>query len=169
MDVVLNVQGDEPFVSREALAGAVGVVTGGYAPIGTAAVPVGLEALQRPDVVKVVCTDHGLALYFSRAPIPWLRDRADTALLTPLVRQHVGVYAYTREALEQWVAWTPHPLELVERLEQLRPLAHGIAIGVASVPAAEGGIDTEEDLRRANERWPDFASLIVSSAPTLAL
>jgi 3-deoxy-manno-octulosonate cytidylyltransferase (CMP-KDO synthetase) len=169
MDVVLNVQGDEPFVSREALAGAVGVVTGGHAPIGTAAVPVALDALQRPDVVKVVCTDQGRALYFSRAPIPWLRDSTDTALLTPLVRQHVGVYAYTREALEQWVAWAPHPLELVERLEQLRPLAHGIAIGVASVPAAEGGIDTEDDLQRANERWPDFASLIVSSAPTLAL
>lgn len=159
MNVVLNVQGDEPFVSREALAGAVSVVAAGRAPIGTAAVPIAPEALTRPEVVKVVCTDDGRALYFSRAPIPFLRDPSDAALLEPLVRQHVGVYAYAREALRQWVAWAPHALELVERLEQLRPLAHGVAIGVAHVPVAEGGIDTEDDLRRANERWPHFASL----------
>ncbi|MCO4100933.1 3-deoxy-manno-octulosonate cytidylyltransferase [Gemmatimonas sp.] len=150
---LLNVQGDEPFVSREALAGAVAMVTSGFAPVGTAAVPIATHALQRPDVVKVVCTDEGRALYFSRAPIPYLRDPSDASLLTPLVRQHVGVYAYTRTALQQWVQWSPHPLELVERLEQLRPLAHGVAIGVAHVPSAEGGIDTEDDLRRANARW----------------
>ena len=158
MDVVLNVQGDEPFVSYEALAGAVGIVTSGVAPIGTASIPIGPDALSRPDVVKVVCTDVGRALYFSRAPIPFLRDPADAPLLAPLIRQHVGVYAYTRAALAQWVAWAPHPLEQVERLEQLRPLAHGLAIGVARVSAAEGGIDTEDDLRRANERWPSFVS-----------
>ena len=158
MDVVLNVQGDEPFVTYEALAGAVSIVKSGAAPIGTAAVPIGLEALQRPDVVKVVCTDGGLALYFSRAPIPFLRDASDAPVLEPLVHQHVGVYAYTRHALQQWVAWTPHPLELVERLEQLRPLAHGLAIGVARVPVAEGGIDTEDDLQRANSRWAAYSA-----------
>jgi 3-deoxy-manno-octulosonate cytidylyltransferase (CMP-KDO synthetase) len=149
--IVLNVQGDEPFVSREALAGAVEIVASGMAPIGTAAVPVPLDAQGRPDIVKVVCTDDGRALYFS--PIPFLRDPADAALLGPYVRQHVGVYAYTRQALQQWVSWSPHTLELIERLEQLRPLAHGVPIGVAHVPAAEGGIDTEDDLHRANERW----------------
>ena len=151
--VILNVQGDEPFVSREALAGAVAVVASGRAPIGTAAVPIAAESLQTPDVVKVVCTDDGRALYFSRAPIPFLRDLPEAPLQQSLARQHVGVYAYTREALRAWVAWEPHPLELVERLEQLRPLAHGLAIGVAMVPAAEGGIDTEDDLMRANARW----------------
>jgi 3-deoxy-manno-octulosonate cytidylyltransferase (CMP-KDO synthetase) len=150
---LLNVQGDEPFVSREALAGAVAMVTSGFAPVGTAAVSASAHALLRPDVVKVVCTDEGRALYFSRAPIPYLRDPSDASLLTPLVRQHVGVYAYTRTALQQWVQWSPHPLELVERLEQLRPLAHGVAIGVAVVPSAEGGIDTEDDLQRANAHW----------------
>lgn len=164
MDVLLNVQGDEPFVSVEALAGAVGVVTSGRAPIGTAAVPVAPEALQCPDVVKVVCTDDGRALYFSRAPIPFLRDGGDLPVLVPLVRQHVGVYAYTRQALQQWVQWSPHPLELVERLEQLRPLAHGLSIGVAQVPAAEGGIDTEDDLQRANARW----TALSTSAPSIA-
>lgn len=152
-DVLLNVQGDEPFVSKAALQGAVDIVRQGRAPIGTAAVPVPMEALDRRDVVKVVCTDDGRALYFSRAAIPCLREPQDAALLAPLVHQHVGVYAYTRSALQQWVGWAPHPLELVERLEQLRPLAHGLAIGVAHVPSAEGGIDTEDDLARANARW----------------
>ncbi len=152
-DVLLNVQGDEPYVSREALHGAVTIVQSGSAPIGTAAVPASTDVLGRPDVVKVVRTDDGRALYFSRAAIPFLRESSDGAILAPLVRQHVGVYAYTRDALSQWVAWTPHPLELIERLEQLRPLAHGLAIGVADVPHAEGGIDTEDDLARANASW----------------
>lgn len=152
-DVLLNVQGDEPFVSGEALAGAVQVVTSGLAPIGTAAVPIPVEAQSRPDVVKVVCADDRRALYFSRAPIPWLRDPSETAILAPLVRQHVGVYAYARHALQQWVTWPPHALELIERLEQLRPLAHGLPIGVVTVQATEGGIDTEDDLVRANTHW----------------
>lgn len=153
VDVFLNVQGDEPFVPADALAGAVGIVTSGRAPIGTAAVLAGPDILPRPDIVKVVCTDDARALYFSRAPIPFLRDAADDSMRAPLVRQHIGVYAYTRDALRQWVGWAPHPLELVERLEQLRPLAHGVAIGVADVARAEGGIDTEDDLGRANARW----------------
>ncbi len=151
--VILNVQGDEPFVSRDALRGAVEIVSGGVAPIGTASVPIPVSALMQPDVVKVVRGDDGLALYFSRAPIPFLRDPAEAELHRDLARQHVGVYAYTRAALQAWVRFAPHPLELVERLEQLRPMAHGLAIGVAEVPAAEGGIDTEADLERANSRW----------------
>ncbi len=152
-DVILNVQGDEPFVSHDALAGAVGIVAGGRAPIGTAAVVADPAILDRPDVVKVVCDDEGNALYFSRAPIPFLREPVDAAVRAPLVRQHVGVYAYAPDALARWVAWPAHPLEVIERLEQLRPLAHGLRIGVVDVAAAEGGIDTEDDLARANARW----------------
>lgn len=163
-EVVLNVQGDEPFVDGQALAGAVAVVRRGLAPIGTAAAPLPLERLERPDVVKVTCTDDGRALYFSRAPIPWLREAADAALRAGLCRQHVGVYAYTPEALARWVAWPPHPLELVERLEQLRPLAHGVAIGVAHAPPAAPGIDTEDDLLAANARWPAFAAALGADA-----
>ena len=162
--VFLNVQGDEPFVSGEALSGAVDIVTSGLAPIGTAAVPVPPEALSRPEVVKVVCTDDRRALYFSRAAIPFLRDAADAAVLAPLVRQHVGVYAYARQALQQWVRWPPHPLELIERLEQLRPLAHGLSIGVSTVSATEGGIDTEDDLVRANAHW-NVLHADIASAP----
>ena len=153
-DVLLNVQGDEPFIDESAMRGAVAVVTGGFAPIGTAAVPVTADALAAPDCVKVVCDDSGHALYFSRAPIPFLRDASDTAIRDRLVRQHLGIYAYSREALERWVSLPVHPLEQVERLEQLRPLAAGIAIGVAPADPVEiGGIDTEADLMRANAHW----------------
>jgi 3-deoxy-manno-octulosonate cytidylyltransferase (CMP-KDO synthetase) len=155
--VIVNIQGDEPFVAAEAVRGAAAMVTGGRFDLGTAAAPASREALLSPDVVKVVCADDGRALYFSRAPIPFLRDDAEAAERDRLVRQHIGVYAYTRTALAQWVALPPHALERVERLEQLRPLAAGMPMGVAVVrdlPA--GGIDTEDDLRRANERWPDL-------------
>nr|MBA3891263.1 hypothetical protein [Gemmatimonadaceae bacterium] len=75
------------------------------------------------------------------------------------VLQHIGVYAYTPEALACWVALPQHPLELVERLEQLRPLAAGLAMGIARIdgPPA-GGIDTEEDLTRANAVWPRLST-----------
>lgn len=155
-DVILNVQGDEPFVSADAVRGAVRIVTSGQAAIGTACTLADAEILSRPDVVKVIRTDDGRALYFSRAPIPYLRDSADTTMLTGNVRQHIGVYAYTRVALQQWVTWPPHALEQIERLEQLRPLAHGLAIGVADATAGERGIDTEEDLVRANARWTEL-------------
>ncbi len=151
--IIVNVQGDEPFVSRDAIAGAVALVASGRTPIGTAALRIDVAALASPDIVKVVRDDGGRALYFSRAPIPFLRDAADVELQVPLALQHVGVYAYTRAALLAWVAQPPHPLELIERLEQLRPLAQGVAIGVAEVAAAEGGIDTEDDLARANAHW----------------
>ncbi len=150
--VVLNVQGDEPFVSRDAVSGALEMVTSGRFPLGTVAAAAAAEVLARPDVVKVVCANDGRALYFSRAAIPYLRDAADTESRDQLVRQHIGVYAYTRDALHEWVALRPHPLELVERLEQLRPLAHGMAIGVAFVASSgHAGIDTEEDLLRAEQ------------------
>jgi 3-deoxy-manno-octulosonate cytidylyltransferase (CMP-KDO synthetase) len=150
----VNVQGDEPFVSVEAVRGATDLVLSGRFVLGTAAAPGIPELLAVPDVVKVVTTDDGRALYFSRAAIPHLRDEADRAVRDARVRQHVGVYAYTRAALAQWVALPPHPLERVERLEQLRPLAAGLAMGVALIAAVPaGGIDTEHDLIRANALW----------------
>ncbi|MDQ4081259.1 MAG: 3-deoxy-manno-octulosonate cytidylyltransferase [Gemmatimonadota bacterium] len=153
-DVILNVQGDEPFLPGDAARGAVGMVTSGAFPLGTAAVPASAEILGAPDVVKVVRADDGRALYFSRAAIPFLRDPTDRETRDAMVLQHLGIYAYTREALAQWVTLPPHPLERVEKLEQLRPLAAGLAMGVALVDdEAPRGIDTEEDLRFANDRW----------------
>jgi 3-deoxy-manno-octulosonate cytidylyltransferase (CMP-KDO synthetase) len=154
-DAFVNVQGDEPFISADAISGALGHVTSGRFPLGTAACHAGAEILANPDVVKVVADTTGRALYFSRAPIPFLRDAGDRAMRDSLVRQHIGVYAYTREALSRWVSLPPHPLEISERLEQLRALADGIAMGVALAPDALGarGIDTEADLVEANIRW----------------
>lgn len=163
--VILNVQGDEPFVRSDAVQGAVAVVLRGDAPLGTAAALAPADVLQRPDVVKVVCTEAGHALYFSRAPIPFLREASDASWQASLVRQHIGVYAYTREALARWVALPPHPLELTERLEQLRPLAHGLSIGVAVIAAGgEGGIDTEDDLRRADRLFASLSDTITGDA-----
>jgi 3-deoxy-manno-octulosonate cytidylyltransferase (CMP-KDO synthetase) len=157
-DAILNVQGDEPFVSAAALRGAADVVTAGRFELGTAAARAPHDALGVPHVVKVVADDAGRAMYFSRAPIPFLRDADDRALLDAHVWQHIGVYAYTREALARWVALPPHPLERIERLEQLRPLAAGMAMGVAMIPdPPHAGVDTEEDLARANEEWPSLA------------
>jgi 3-deoxy-manno-octulosonate cytidylyltransferase (CMP-KDO synthetase) len=158
-DAILNVQGDEPFVSAAAVRGATGVVTEGRFELGTAAARAATQALDVPHVVKVVAADDGRAMYFSRAPIPFLRDDAEQPLLETSVWQHVGVYAYTRDALARWVALPPHPLERIERLEQLRPLAAGMAMGVAMIAdRPRSGVDTEEDLARANADWATFAS-----------
>lgn len=153
-EVVLNVQGDEPFVSAEAMRGAVAMVREHGFALGTAAAAAPSAILADPNVVKVVCASDGRAMYFSRAPIPWCRDALDAAEQELLVRQHIGVYACRRDALLTWVSLPPHPLERVERLEQLRALAAGLAMGVAlvDVPLA-GGIDTEDDLIRANAHW----------------
>jgi 3-deoxy-manno-octulosonate cytidylyltransferase (CMP-KDO synthetase) len=159
-DILLNVQGDEPYLSADAVRGAVAMVRDHGFPLGTAAAEADASILLDPSLVKVVTDDAGRALYFSRAPIPFLRDPADAVHRTPLLRQHLGVYAYTREALMQWVALPPHPLELIERLEQLRALAAGLAMGVAPVgPVAGGGIDTPDDLARANALWSDPSAI----------
>jgi 3-deoxy-manno-octulosonate cytidylyltransferase (CMP-KDO synthetase) len=154
---IVNVQGDEPFIGSGAVKGAADLVSTGKFPLGTAASRASTEILDTPSLVKVVVAQDGRAMYFSRAPIPYLRDRADTAKLAERTLQHIGVYAYSREALTEWVSLPPHPLEEIERLEQLRPLAAGVPIGVAVTnEAPASGIDTEEDLERANARWDAF-------------
>jgi 3-deoxy-manno-octulosonate cytidylyltransferase (CMP-KDO synthetase) len=155
--IVLNVQGDEPFVSAAAVRGAVEQVRSRGFALGTAAARTAAAALDRPDVVKVVAADDGAAMYFSRAPIPFLRDQRDAAARDARVLHHVGVYAYTPAALARWVALPPHALETAERLEQLRPLAAGLRMGVALVDGpVRGGIDTESDLEQANREWATF-------------
>jgi len=156
-DVIVNVQGDEPFVSGAAVRGALAQVTEHGFSLGTAAARASREVLANPDAVKVVAADDGAAMYFSRAAIPYPRDAADAAELDARVLHHVGVYAYTPDALARWVALPTHPLERIERLEQLRPLAAGMRIGVAVVDGPlRGGIDTEADLDRAHREWMTF-------------
>jgi 3-deoxy-manno-octulosonate cytidylyltransferase (CMP-KDO synthetase) len=162
---IVNVQGDEPFIGREAVKGAAQLVSTGRFPLGTAASHASTEILNTPSLVKVVVADDGRAMYFSRAPIPYLRDQTDAAKRAQRTLQHIGVYAYSREALAKWVSLPPHPLEEIERLEQLRPLAAGLPIGVAvTSEAPASGIDTEEDLERANARWVAFIEGAVTNA-----
>jgi 3-deoxy-manno-octulosonate cytidylyltransferase (CMP-KDO synthetase) len=158
-EVVLNVQGDEPFIRADALRGAIACVAERRFELGTAAAHAPASILSSPHVVKVVCADDGRALYFSRAGIPALREAGDRTVAEGEIRQHIGVYAYTPDALRRWVSLPEHPLERIERLEQLRPLAAGMAMGVATVGRAPpGGIDTEEDLIRANENWTHLSA-----------
>lgn len=158
-DVIVNVQGDEPFVSRRALVDAARLVGTSRFSIGTAAVIATPDILRDPNVVKVVTADDGRAMYFSRAAVPYLRDAEDAELQRTCVWQHIGLYAYERSALMRWVQLPPSPLERIERLEQLRPLAAGIPIGVALIDEpVRPGIDTEEDLERANRNWNAFTT-----------
>jgi 3-deoxy-manno-octulosonate cytidylyltransferase (CMP-KDO synthetase) len=150
-EVVVNIQGDEPFLAREALAGAIGRVADGD-DIGTAAAPLDPALAGDAARVKVVTDAGGRALYFSRAAIPHRREPGEPA--AALYWQHVGLYAYTRDALRRWPGLEPSPAELAERLEQLRALHHGLRIGVARLSEpVEPGVDTPDDLRRAEAHW----------------
>jgi 3-deoxy-manno-octulosonate cytidylyltransferase (CMP-KDO synthetase) len=150
-DVVANVQGDEPFLPRAALAGAIERIELGD-DIGTAAAPLEVELVDDPSRVKVVTDARGRALYFSRAAIPHRRESTDPS--DGLYWQHLGIYVYRRAALTRWVAAPPSAAEQAERLEQLRALHLGLTLGVARLSeAALPGVDTLDDLRRAEAHW----------------
>ncbi len=135
--VVVNVQGDEPFVDPADITRVAAAVSDGT-PIATASAPL-TEGVEDPSRVKVVCDERGRALYFSRAPIPhggpW--------------RLHVGLYAFTAAALDAVAALPPSLLERAERLEQLRWLEAGYRIRVVSIPEGPLSVDTPDDLARA--------------------
>ncbi|HET9065833.1 MAG TPA: 3-deoxy-manno-octulosonate cytidylyltransferase [Gemmatimonadales bacterium] len=152
-DIIVNMQGDEPFLPIAAVTGAIDRVRGGDA-IGTAAAPMDPALRDDPSRVKVVCNDLSRAIYFSRLAIPAVRDAAD--LPDAHWWQHLGVYAYRREALLRVASLPPSRLERMERLEQLRALEAGLPIGVALLDRpAPPGIDTPEDLAIAVAQWPD--------------
>src|SRR6185312_4404573 len=113
--------------------------------VSTLAVPCPPEEFANPNAVKVVTALDGKALYFSRATIPYDRDQGGFAGY----RKHLGIYAYRKAALEKFAELPPGWLENVEKLEQLRLLEAGIDIHVAGAPADTIGVDTEEDLQRA--------------------
>ena len=153
-DTIVNIQGDEPFITREALAGSLGRVEQGD-DIGTAAAPLDPTLASDPSRVKVVTDARGRALYFSRAVIPHRREPDDPS--DGLYWQHLGIYAFTRAALTRWVSLPACPAEQAERLEQLRALHNGMTIGVARLQEpALPGVDTAEDLRRAEAHWHTF-------------
>jgi 3-deoxy-manno-octulosonate cytidylyltransferase (CMP-KDO synthetase) len=151
--IVVNVQGDEPLMPAAVIDQvANNLQQNTSAAIATLCEPItDVEELRNPNAVKVVCDENGLALYFSRAAIPWPREHFASASsempTTGRWNRHIGIYAYRTEFLHQFVAWPPAPLEQLEQLEQLRALYHGVRIHVAQaaqkVPA---GVDTQEDL-----------------------
>jgi 3-deoxy-manno-octulosonate cytidylyltransferase (CMP-KDO synthetase) len=147
---VLNLQGDEPFIDPADLDALFTALAQSGADLATLRAPLADAAdLANPNVVKVVCRDDGLALYFSRAPIPF--ERAQTGSVTQVFR-HLGVYGYRRAALLRLARTPPHPLELRESLEQLRALAIGLSIAVVTARTVSRGIDTPEDLTWARKR-----------------
>ena len=145
-DVYVNVQGDEPLARQEHLDALVALMQDASIQVGTlkTPMPAGSEDIHNPNAVKVVTDSKQRALYFSRATIPFDRDK------TGAVRyfKHLGFYAYRKPALDQFVKWPESSLERSERLEQLRFLENGIGISVAETPYDTVGVDTEEDLQR---------------------
>ncbi len=148
--VLVNVQGDEPEIDPAAIDAVIAAITrDSEADMATIASPFGPgEDPANPNLVKVVTTTDGRAMYFSRSPIPFDRDGDG---VEPL--RHVGLYAYRRSFLATFAAWPESPLERSERLEQLRVLEHGgrIAVGIHATDA--GGIDTPAQYEAFVARW----------------
>ncbi len=162
-DVVLNVQGDEPFVDPTDLHALVSALQAGRADMATLKRPITCwETATDPNVVKVVSRDDGLAMYFSRALVPHLQQKSFGAQ-SPLVFGHIGVYGYTRQALQTWRRTPVHPLEQAEGLEQLRAMAAGLSIAVLAAHTLGRGIDTPADLAWARQR---LATLGQAAFPT---
>ena len=156
-DVILNLQGDEPAMHPGTIAAVVALMGAEpELPMGTAACPFqSVDELFNPNAVKVVTDDRGHALYFSRSPIPYVRNSTVfQADFRPwlgegqlgLFKRHLGIYAYRPHALRAFTQLKPHPLEQIEMLEQLRALAAGIPIGVATTPYLSLGVDVPEDV-----------------------
>jgi 3-deoxy-manno-octulosonate cytidylyltransferase (CMP-KDO synthetase) len=143
--MVVNLQGDEPFIEPAAVEALVHAMDEGASEMATMARPLEDGEWERPEVVKVVTDRAGNALYFSRAPIPARREPGSSRL----ARAHLGMYAYTPAFLERFSALEPGRLEREERLEQLRALEHGFRIRVVDTSYSGFGVDTEQDLERA--------------------
>ena len=144
-DIYVNIQGDEPTLTADFFPPLLDLFARTEVEVTTLAVPCPPEEFLNPNAVKVVTALDGRALYFSRSTIPFDRDQIGYAGY----RKHLGIYAYRKAALERFAALPPGLLEKVERLEQLRLLENGIAVYVADAPRDTIGVDTEDDLARA--------------------
>jgi 3-deoxy-manno-octulosonate cytidylyltransferase (CMP-KDO synthetase) len=144
-DIYVNIQGDEPTLTPEFFRPLLALFDRPEVEVATLAVPCPERDVANPNAVKVVTALDGRALYFSRTTIPYDRDQAEFTGY----RKHLGIYAYRKAALECFAQLAPSPLEKLERLEQLRLLENGVGIYVAEAPSDTIGVDTEEDLERA--------------------
>jgi 3-deoxy-manno-octulosonate cytidylyltransferase (CMP-KDO synthetase) len=143
-DLIVNVQGDEPMMAHNVLSELIKNMRKTGADMGTAAVPFSISgrSAEDPNAVKVVCDSRGFALYFSRSLIPYPRSGGQK--VEPLL--HWGLYAYTREFLQQFVSWPQGKLENCEMLEQLRALENGARIWVLITNHRSVGVDVPEDI-----------------------
>lgn len=155
--LVVNLQGDEPELDPLTVRAAVSALTqaehaggSGSVSVGTAAAPLEPAEADNANVVKVVRSLAGQALYFSRARIPHQRDAASSA---PALLRHIGIYVYRVAFLRCYVELSPTPLEQAEQLEQLRVLEHGHGIAVGLAQRAHAGIDTPAQYDAFVERW----------------
>jgi 3-deoxy-manno-octulosonate cytidylyltransferase (CMP-KDO synthetase) len=150
-DAVVNIQGDEPFVNPKQIDLLIDLISRDGIQIASLAKPIDDEAeLFSPNAVKVVMDNEGKALYFSRNPIPFMRNIAqDRWLEEGSFYQHVGIYAYKAEALRQIARMQPSKLEIAESLEQLRWLENGLSIHMAVTHAINVSVDTPYDLVKA--------------------
>ena len=161
--VVVNLQGDEPLMPPETLDQIADMLAHHvWASVATAVTPIhSLEEFLNPNAVKAVLGSDGRALYFSRAPVPYLRTPAlsqpGPLPLQPPAYRHLGLYGFRAGLLEQFVGWGPSALEQSEQLEQLRWLEHGHAIGaiVLETPPP-AGVDTLADLERVRAAWTNL-------------
>jgi 3-deoxy-manno-octulosonate cytidylyltransferase (CMP-KDO synthetase) len=144
-DIYVNIQGDEPTLTADFFPPLLALFERPEVQVATLAVRCPAHEIDNPHAVKVVTALDGRALYFSRATIPFDRDGEGFAGY----RKHLGIYAYRKAALETFAGLPPSWIERIERLEQLRLLDNGIDIYVAPAPRDTVGVDTEEDLGRA--------------------
>lgn len=151
-DIVVNVQGDEPVVDPKTIDAAIRVlIDDPTTPMATARRRVTDPSfIANPNVVKVITDRHGRAIYFSRHPIPFIREESDRHMAASCYYQHIGLYAFRRSFLFEYATMEPTPLERLERLEQLRVLENGLPIAVVDTDYISLGIDTPEDLDEVN-------------------
>lgn len=155
-DIVVNVQGDEPFIRKEHIEALIACFNNPETEIATLAKPMtsaeDMADIYNPNNVKVVTDLRGRALYFSRAAIPFQRDVEQSEWSKHhTYLKHIGIYAFRAQTLRDVTSLDTSLLEQTEKLEQLRWLEHGYYISVAKTPYATMGIDTPEDLQRAEE------------------
>jgi 3-deoxy-manno-octulosonate cytidylyltransferase (CMP-KDO synthetase) len=163
-DFVINVQGDEPFIRPEMIDDVVNLLYNDErVSISTLARKItDINEILSPNVVKVVTDEEGFALYFSRSPIPYHRDAwkdLNSIMLTQnhiIVLKHIGIYGFRKKALEKFTSMPRNRLEEIEKLEQLRALSSGMKIKVKETEFDSFGIDTIEDLRKA-EKWQSIS------------
>lgn len=158
--LIINVQGDEPFTQKEPLEALIRVFEDPAVQVTSLMTPLqNTAALANPNVVKVAVNAQNDALYFSRAPVPYDRDSNGAQLVVDQHFQHIGIYAYRREALLYFTSLPACALELTEKLEQLRLLYHGMPIRMVKTAELFIGVDTEEDLARARQHFNNLKSL----------